>query len=226
MASTSTANWKDKVELQGNDVRSIKNEEIAKRKMNNSFVVIIIASLILATTASYVYVYTHNHNNNPFTIQFMNPRSSIVTWTSCSEGDEMFCAYSEGLSTIFATSDSLRTAQNQSEFETILTDISATNTVIVYNAANNTLLTPSTTGYPFGDRDKVVKLTTNYGNKICEDVSKNYTAPARLITAVCRGWIYVSGAEQDITKETAPLSVDDQKGGYAILMGRMLNFNE
>eukprot|EP01083_Nonionella_stella_P076730 209254_1 len=207
---------------------TIKEEYIAKRKMNRSAIVIIIASLILAIIASYAYVYTQKHNSNPFTIQFLNPRSSVVTWTSCSEGDEMFCGYSDGLSTIFGISDSLRTAQYQSSFDTKLTEIigSGSNTAIVYNAANGTLLTPSSTGFPFGEKDKVAQLIAHYGSEICEDIDVTaYTEPERLSTTVCRGWIYVSGAAQPIAKESASLIVENQEGGYAILMGRMLNFD-
>eukprot|EP01083_Nonionella_stella_P020371 56485_1 len=157
----------------------------------------------------------------------LNPRSSVVAWTECSHDDKLFCAYSDGLDKIFGTSDSLQSAQDQSEFDTILTSITGSNTVMVYNAANNTLLTSPGTGSPFGDRDKVVQLVASYGNEICEDidVSVNAAPERRLSTTVCRGWIYVSGAGHTITKEIAPLSIDDLAGIYAILMGRMLNFN-
>eukprot|EP01083_Nonionella_stella_P211549 764773_1 len=210
----------------------IKNENIPKHNMNRRSIMLIITSLILlilAIIASYAYIHTQNDNNpvNPFKIQFFTPKKSYVT-TPCSYEDEMFCAYIDGLNAIFTTTDTLQSAKDQSEFESLLTGIIATiNTLIFYNAADNVLLTPPGNGYPFGDRDKVAQLIANYGDEICENADVSAVSPPwRLSTMLCRGWIYVSGSGQNIIKETAPLSVDDQKGGYAILMGRMFNFNK
>eukprot|EP01083_Nonionella_stella_P076732 209257_1 len=214
------------IDLEKYEQKGYVIEHISKRIVNRGSTVIVITSLILAILVSYAYVYTSNDNNNPFSIAFLNPAPrSYIASVSCSEADGMFCAYMDGLSTIFTISDSLASAKDQSEFEFILTYI-VSNSLIIYNAANNTLLTPSGSGYPFDERDKVVQLIDIYGNEICEDADVNALAsPDRISTTVCRGWIYVnSDAEQNISI-IAPISVDEQEGGYAILMGRMLNFN-
>eukprot|EP01084_Bolivina_argentea_P306703 530038_1 len=231
------------------DLKDIKKENIKnefdenkiKNKNNNMiYYSLICISLILAVIISYKYTQNNYTKSVPNLKIFATTTPADI---SCTSNDNMLCEYITGLHTIFTITDRLRTALNQSEIDEMIDDITENDNdgrIIFFNSnpisneifANSRI--PPTQMYPNGgsiaspfyNAFKLKTLTDLYGDEICEQSDVKLTAgPLRVNKGECRGWIYVSDA--DITvKETASTQVTDQNGGYAILLGSIVDLND
>jgi len=195
----------------------------SKQNINYSYFALAAIFLVLTTALIISVLRGQTVHNQPISNQ--SHLATTDAGIACSGYDDLLCGYINGLTAIFETTDSLLSTAEQGEFFNVSFDLSVNDdNLILYMENSNEIL--SNNSSPFNDPLVVADLVDIYGDNLCETASVlTGTTPDRTSTAsYCYGWLYVADPDNITSVETPPSSPGAATDGYAVLMGKVVDF--